>query len=86
MRNKPYKWINQQAKSGGDGGANTDDEFCIVESQPLCEDNDLDEPVVNWIGQGQVYMFDNHFTVPAARSDVLKAPKSFPLPVLRLVS
>ncbi|KAI8424925.1 hypothetical protein MSG28_006837 [Choristoneura fumiferana] len=78
----PKKSKRKKAKSGGDGG-NTDDEYCIVESQPLCEDNDLDEPVVNWIGPGQVYMFDNHFTIPAARSDVLKAPKSFPLPVLR---
>ncbi|KOB75883.1 Autophagy-related protein 2-like protein A, partial [Operophtera brumata] len=47
------------------------------------QDNEMDEPVVNWIGgPGPVYMCDNHFTVPAARSDVLKAPKSFPLPVL----
>ncbi|XP_061721748.1 autophagy-related protein 2 homolog A [Cydia pomonella] len=78
----PKKPKRKKVKSGGDG-SNTDDEYCIIESQPYCEDNDLDEPVVNWIGPGPVYMFENHFTVPAARSDVLKAPKSFPLPVLR---
>ncbi|XP_049877954.1 autophagy-related protein 2 homolog A isoform X2 [Pectinophora gossypiella] len=73
----------RKKKSSGDG-SNTDDEYCIIDTQPHSNlDNDLDEPVVNWIGPGPVYMFDNHFTVPAARTDVLKAPKSFPLPMLR---
>lgn len=71
-----------QVKTSSDGG-NTDDEYCFVETQGNSHDNDLDEPIVNWIGPGPVYMFDNHFTVPAARTDVLKAPKSFPLPMLR---
>lgn len=64
-------------------GSNTDDEYCIVESNSYGQDNEMDEPVVNWIGPGPVYMVDNHFTVPAARTDVLKAPKSFPMPALR---
>lgn len=69
-------------KSGGDE-SNTDDEFCFVDTQPRGLDNEMDEPIVHWLGPTPVYMCDNHFTVPAARSDVLKAPKSFPLPVLR---
>lgn len=77
-----YQIRSNQAKSGGDGG-NTDDEYCIVDTQPQGQDNDLDEPVVQWLGQGPVYMFDNHFTVPPARTDVLKAPKSFPPPLYR---
>ncbi|XP_063895892.1 autophagy-related protein 2 homolog A [Helicoverpa armigera] len=78
----PRKPKRKSTKSSSDGG-NTDDEYCFVETQAPTLDNDLDEPVVNWIGPGPVYMFDNHFTVPAARTDVLKAPKSFPLPMLR---
>ncbi|XP_028031335.1 autophagy-related protein 2 homolog A isoform X2 [Bombyx mandarina] len=78
----PQKSRRKKVKSGGDG-SNTDDEYCFVETQPSSQDNDLDEPVVNWIGSGPAYMFDNHFSVPAARTDVLKAPKSFPLPMLR---
>ncbi|XP_038206483.1 autophagy-related protein 2 homolog A [Zerene cesonia] len=78
----PRKSRRKKVKSGGDG-SNTDDEYCIVDTQAYTQDNEMDEPVVNWIGPGPVYMVDNHFTVPAARSDVLKAPKSFPLPVLR---
>ncbi|XP_026743285.1 autophagy-related protein 2 homolog A-like [Trichoplusia ni] len=78
----PRKPKRKSHKSSSDGG-NTDDEYCFVETQASTQDNDLDEPVVNWIGPGPVYMFDNHFTVPAARTDVLKAPKSFPLPMLR---
>ncbi|XP_050353796.1 autophagy-related protein 2 homolog A [Nymphalis io] len=77
----PRKSKRKKVKSTGEG-SNTDDEYCIVEEQPYGQDNEMDEPVVNWIN-GPVYMVDNHFTVPAARSDVLKAPKSFPLPVLR---
>ncbi|KAI5633052.1 hypothetical protein NE865_14270 [Phthorimaea operculella] len=79
----PKKSKRKKQKSSGDG-SNTDDEYCIIDPQPYSSyDNDLDEPVVNWIGPGPVYMYDNHFTVPAARTDVLKAPKSFPLPMLR---
>ncbi|CAH2045147.1 unnamed protein product, partial [Iphiclides podalirius] len=81
-RSTPRKSKRKKAKSGGDGG-NTDDEYCIVESAAYGQDNEMDEPVVKWIGPGPVYMVDNHFTVPAARTDVLKAPKSFPMPVLR---
>ncbi|KAG6455439.1 hypothetical protein O3G_MSEX009232 [Manduca sexta] len=81
-KSTPRKSKRKKVKSGGDG-SNTDDEYCFVETQGYSQDNDLDEPTVNWMGPGPVYMFDNHFTVPAARTDVLKAPKSFPLPMLR---
>ncbi|XP_072929775.1 autophagy-related protein 2 homolog A [Epargyreus clarus] len=81
-KSTPRKSKRKKVKSGGDG-SNTDDEYCIVEQTPYGQDNEMDEPVVNWIGPGPVFMTDNHFTVPAARTDVLKAPKSFPMPVLR---
>lgn len=81
-KSTPKKAKRKPTKSNSDGG-NTDDEYCFIETQTTAQDNDLDEPIVNWIGPGPVYMFDNHFTVPAARADVLKTPKSFPLPMLR---
>ncbi|XP_059053209.1 autophagy-related protein 2 homolog A isoform X2 [Achroia grisella] len=77
----PKKPKRKKVKSGGDG-SNTDDEYCIVEAQ-AAQDNDLAEPVVHWLGNGPAHMFDNHFSVPAARTDVLKAPKSFPPPTYR---
>lgn len=78
----PKRPKRKKVKTNSDGG-NTDDEYCFVDTQASNHDNDLDEPVVNWIGPGPVYMFDNHFTAPAERTDVLKAPKSFPAPMLR---
>ncbi|XP_053613848.1 autophagy-related protein 2 homolog A [Plodia interpunctella] len=72
----------KQSSSSSDSG-NIDDDYCIVETSLAGQDNDLDEPTVHWLGQGPVYMFDNHFTVPTARTDVLKAPKSFPAPLFR---
>lgn len=71
----------KQAKTS-DGG-NTDDEFCIIDSQSVSEDDDLAEPVVTWFTNEPVPMIDDHFSVPTAKDDVLKAPKSFPPPILR---
>ncbi|XP_050674952.1 autophagy-related protein 2 homolog A isoform X2 [Leptidea sinapis] len=78
----PRKGKRKNVKSSSEGN-NTDDEYCIVDTQPGGEDNEMDEPVVNWIGPGPCYMLDNHFSMPPARSDVLKAPRNFPQPVLR---
>ncbi|XP_052756582.1 autophagy-related protein 2 homolog A isoform X3 [Galleria mellonella] len=77
----PRKPKRKKMDSGGDG-SNTDDEYCIVEAQAT-EDDDLAEPEVRWFGSGPPPMIDNHFSVPAARTDVLQAPKSFPTPVYR---
>ncbi|XP_013170925.1 PREDICTED: autophagy-related protein 2 homolog A isoform X1 [Papilio xuthus] len=81
-KSTPKKPKRKKIKSVGDG-SNTDDEYCIVDNSGCGQDNEMDEPVVRWLCPGPVYMTDNHFTVPAARTDVLKAPKSFPMPVLR---
>ncbi|KAL0869015.1 hypothetical protein ABMA27_007335, partial [Loxostege sticticalis] len=78
-KSSPKKPKRKKNKSGGD----TDDEYCIIDTQPCGQDDDLDEPIVNWLTPGPIYMIENHFTVPAARTDVLKAPKSFPSPVMR---
>ncbi|XP_028161137.1 autophagy-related protein 2 homolog A-like isoform X2 [Ostrinia furnacalis] len=78
----PKKPKRKKNKSGGEDG-NTDDEYCIIDSQPYNEDDDLAEPIVTWFSPGPMYINDNHFTVPAARTNVLQAPKSFPSPVTR---
>lgn len=78
-KESPKKGKRMIKTSGGD----TDDEYCIIESQTPGEDDDLAEPVIKWFTNEPVPMIENHFTVPAAKSDVLKAPKSFPTPVLR---
>ncbi|CAB3245611.1 unnamed protein product [Arctia plantaginis] len=74
----------RSTKSSSDGN-NTDDEFCFVDADTDTEDkdNDIEEPVVKWIEPEPAPMLDNHFTIPAARADVLQAPKSFPAPMLR---
>ncbi|KAM3960547.1 LOW QUALITY PROTEIN: autophagy-related protein 2 homolog A-like [Aphomia sociella] len=77
----PRKPKRKKVKSSGDG-SNTDDEYCIIEAQ-AAQDNDLAEPIVTWLGQGPTHMYDHHFIEPAVREDVLKAPKSFPMPLYR---
>jgi hypothetical protein len=72
--------MSSQNRSSGES-SNTDDEYCIVDEQE--QDDDLAEPVVRWFNGGPPPMIDNHFSVPAARADVLKAPKSFPAPITR---
>ncbi|KAL4717909.1 hypothetical protein ACJJTC_001327, partial [Scirpophaga incertulas] len=71
--------IRRKTKSSGESG-NTDDEYCIIDNEET--DDDLAEPEVIWYGP-PAPMIENHFSIPAARTDVLKAPKSFPPPVTR---
>ncbi|XP_026314640.1 autophagy-related protein 2 homolog A isoform X2 [Hyposmocoma kahamanoa] len=78
----PKKSKRKKLKSSGDS-SNTDDEYCIIESQHPEEDDDLAEPIVRWFVPQPIPYIENHFNKPAARTDVLAAPKSFPLPVLR---
>ncbi|XP_012275672.1 autophagy-related protein 2 homolog B isoform X2 [Orussus abietinus] len=40
-------------------------------------------PEVRWLCQESLRIVDNHFSVPLGKIDLLKAPKHFPLPVLR---
>ncbi|GBP70052.1 Autophagy-related protein 2 homolog A [Eumeta japonica] len=70
-------------KAKSSEGSNTDDEYCIIDSHAHSEDDDLAEPIVKWYGSGTTPIIDNHFTIPVAKTDVLKAPKNFPAPVLR---
>ncbi|CAG9136613.1 unnamed protein product [Plutella xylostella] len=77
----PQKPKRNKKRSTGEG-SNTDDEYCIIESSG-CSEDELAEPTVRWFGSQPVPFIEKHFTVPAARSDVLKAPRSFPPPELR---
>lgn len=40
-------------------------------------------PEIRWLCQESLRVIDNHFSIPLGKADVLKAPKHFPLPVLR---
>ncbi|CAH2094707.1 unnamed protein product [Euphydryas editha] len=80
-KSTPQKSKRKKKKSSGEGH-NTDDEYCIVEEQVYREDDEMDEPVVTWLGEPR-FMIDDHFITTGAKTDVLQAPKSFPLPVLR---
>ncbi|RVE41481.1 hypothetical protein evm_013868 [Chilo suppressalis] len=78
----PQKPKRRKHKSSGEGN-NTDDEYCIIDSKFVDEDDDIAEPKTTWLDGGPQMVTDNHFHEPAARADVLQAPKSFPPPVTR---
>ncbi|CAL7949589.1 unnamed protein product [Xylocopa violacea] len=40
-------------------------------------------PEVRWLCQESLRIIDNHFAVPLGKTDLLKAPKHFPAPILR---
>ncbi|GFY75857.1 autophagy-related protein 2 homolog B [Trichonephila inaurata madagascariensis] len=64
---------------------NMDDEFCILEDDPgvgLMPRNG--EPQVRILTDGPIKIIEDHFSVPPGKSDVLKAPKHFPKPIVLL--
>lgn len=40
-------------------------------------------PEVRWLCQESLRIIDNHFAVPLGKTDLLKAPRHFPAPILR---
>ncbi|XP_076234909.1 autophagy-related 2 [Calliopsis andreniformis] len=40
-------------------------------------------PEVRWLCQESLRIIDNHFAVPLGKTDLLKAPRHFPVPILR---
>lgn len=40
-------------------------------------------PEIRWLTEDPLRVIDNHFSVPAGRTDLLKPPKNFPSPVTR---
>ncbi|XP_068618840.1 autophagy-related protein 2 homolog A [Battus philenor] len=81
-KNSPRKARRKKRNSGSEGSY-TDEEFCIVDNDSCDHDSEMDEPIVRWFVPEPPPMIDNHFSIPAARTDVLAPPKSFPMPVLR---
>lgn len=62
--------------------SDTDDEFCIIEKDSgLFPKNG--SPEINWLTSDPVRVVDNHFGVPVGKTDLLKTPKHYPLPVVR---
>ena len=40
-------------------------------------------PEIRWLCPESIRIVENHFSIPLGKTDLLKAPKHFPLPVLR---
>lgn len=40
-------------------------------------------PEVRWLCQESLRIIDNHFAVPLGKADLLRAPRHFPVPILR---
>lgn len=65
--------------------SNTDDDFCIIAAEEKVSNfgsgNRSQEPLV--IETEPIRIIDNHFSVPHGKPDLLKAPKDFPMAVMR---
>lgn len=61
-----------------------DEDFCILgEEAGVGIVPRTGVPEIRWLGEEIVRVVDNHFSVPLGKTDVLKAPKSFPSAVFR---
>ncbi|XP_045024451.1 autophagy-related protein 2 homolog A isoform X1 [Daphnia magna] len=64
----------------------TEEEFCILENDPGVGFTPRGgEPHVRQLMSASVQVVDGHFSPPIGKIDVLKAPKNFPVPVMRYV-
>ncbi|KAK3878072.1 hypothetical protein Pcinc_017284 [Petrolisthes cinctipes] len=62
----------------------TDEEFCIIDDAPGTGiKSPSGEPQVRILTQDPIIIIDNHFTVPLGKVDQLKAPKHFPVSLLK---
>ena len=60
------------------------DEFCILGEEAgtgIMPRHGV--PEVRWLCQESLRIIDNHFAIPLGKTDLLKAPRHFPPPVLR---
>ncbi|KAJ8967900.1 hypothetical protein NQ317_015422 [Molorchus minor] len=64
--------------------SDTDDEFCFVGNEAglgLFPKSGL--PEIKWLTSDPVRVVDNHFSIPVGKTDLLKPPKNFPIPIMR---
>lgn len=79
---------NRSSSQPTGGGSDTDDDFCIVSadvgSYGICATPHVESPPeIKWLIQGPVRIIENHFCLPTGKTDLLKPPKHFPVPVER---
>ncbi|KAI4468676.1 autophagy-related 2 isoform a [Holotrichia oblita] len=64
--------------------SDTDDEFCFVDRETglgILPKNGL--PEIKWLTDMPLHITDNHFSLPIGKTDMLKPPAHFPIPVYR---
>lgn len=62
----------------------TGDDFCIVGDEAgvgVYPKNG--HPEVRWLSREPIHIVDNHFAVPTSKTDLLKAPREFPMALFR---
>lgn len=85
--NKPLPLVTCELgdlKSLSNKSSDTDDDFCIIgndEGLGIFPKNGL--PEIKWLTCDPVRVVDNHFGIPVGRNDLFKAPKHYPIPVIR---
>nr|CAI5847822.1 unnamed protein product [Callosobruchus analis] len=65
-------------------GSDTDDEFCFVGNETglgLFPKGGI--PEIKWLSNDTLRVVEGHFGIPIGKSDLLKAPKYYPTPMLR---
>ncbi|KAH0569025.1 autophagy-related protein 2 homolog B [Cotesia glomerata] len=76
--------INNNLPPRGAESDDTDEDFCILGEEAgagIMPRHGI--PEIRWLSQEYIRVVDNHFAVPLGKTDLLKAPKHFPAPVLR---
>lgn len=64
--------------------SDTDEEFCFLGDEAGCgflQKNGV--PEIRWLTNDPVRVIENHFSIPLGKTDVLKPPKHFPVPIMR---
>ncbi|XP_008558251.1 autophagy-related protein 2 homolog B [Microplitis demolitor] len=75
---------NTTPAARGTESDDTDEDFCILGEEAgagIMPRHGI--PEIRWLSQEYIRVVDNHFAVPLGKTDLLKAPKHFPAPVLR---
>lgn len=61
----------------------TDDEFCVIGEDVSFAIKMMNNTMeIHWLTTSTLVIIDNYFAVPLSKTDVLKRPKSYPIPIM----
>lgn len=88
IENKPLPQVTSELGDitfrSSNRSSDTDEDFIFIGDEAgvgIMPKNGL--PQIRWLVDDSLRLVDNHFAIPVGKTDVLKAPKDFPTPVMR---